>query len=114
MPTALFHCAGGTDRTGIIAALLLGIAGVPEGTIAEDYALSAKALLERQLAEEPREGASPDDMTNKRSQQELAPAEAMRMTLRHLEERYGGIEGYVRAIGLTTDHIESIRAAMLE
>lgn len=33
---ALFHCAGGADRTGIIAALLLSLVGVPEQTIAED------------------------------------------------------------------------------
>ena len=35
----IFHCAAGKDRTGLIAALLLGIAGVPANTIAEDYTL---------------------------------------------------------------------------
>ena len=39
---ALFHCGVGKDRTGLIAALVLGLAGVPAGTIAEDYALSAR------------------------------------------------------------------------
>jgi protein-tyrosine phosphatase len=37
----LFHCAGGKDRTGIIAALLLGLAGVDDATIAQDYFYSA-------------------------------------------------------------------------
>ena len=32
--TAIYHCAAGTDRTGIISALLLGLAGVPAETIA--------------------------------------------------------------------------------
>lgn len=41
---ALFHCAVGKDRTGVVSALLLGVAGVPHATIAEDYALSAGYL----------------------------------------------------------------------
>ena len=34
----LIHCAGGRDRTGLIAAFLLSVAGVPLKTIAEDCA----------------------------------------------------------------------------
>ncbi len=33
----LFHCAGGRDRTGLIAAILLTLAGVEEDAIVEDY-----------------------------------------------------------------------------
>ena len=44
---ALFHCAAGKDRTGVIAALVLGLAGVPAETIAEDYALTARYLVLR-------------------------------------------------------------------
>jgi protein tyrosine/serine phosphatase len=36
----LFHCAGGRDRTGQIALLLLSLAGVEPGQIAADYCLS--------------------------------------------------------------------------
>ncbi|HVG01197.1 MAG TPA: tyrosine-protein phosphatase, partial [Chloroflexia bacterium] len=36
----LVHCHGGKDRTGIVVALLLSLAGVPRETIAEDYAMS--------------------------------------------------------------------------
>jgi protein-tyrosine phosphatase len=35
----LFFCHAGKDRTGIVAALLLGAVGVPDVAIAEDYAL---------------------------------------------------------------------------
>ena len=34
------HCFVGKDRTGIVSALLLRLAGVPEDVVAEDYALS--------------------------------------------------------------------------
>lgn len=37
---ALIHCTGGKDRTGIIAALLQLLAGVPRETVREDYLLS--------------------------------------------------------------------------
>jgi protein-tyrosine phosphatase len=40
----LFHCAGGRDRTGQIAMLLLALVGVPDAEIAADYALSTERL----------------------------------------------------------------------
>src|ERR1041385_593182 len=42
--TTLFHCHAGKDRTGIVAALLLGAVGVPDAAIAEDYALSTSQI----------------------------------------------------------------------
>ena len=39
---AMYHCMGGQDRTGLISALLLGLAGVPKETIAADYTLTAE------------------------------------------------------------------------
>jgi protein-tyrosine phosphatase len=40
----IFHCAAGRDRTGLIAMLLLALAGVRPSAIADDYALSAGQL----------------------------------------------------------------------
>src|SRR5437868_14289436 len=36
----LFHCFAGKDRTGVIAALLLAVAGVDRDLIIQDYVLS--------------------------------------------------------------------------
>jgi protein-tyrosine phosphatase len=36
----VFNCAGGKDRTGVAAALVMSALGVPRQTIVEDYALS--------------------------------------------------------------------------
>src|SRR6516225_2972928 len=41
---AVFHCAAGKDRTGILAALLLSSLGVSEETIMEDYELTNLSL----------------------------------------------------------------------
>jgi protein-tyrosine phosphatase len=38
----LFHCVGGRDRTGLVAIVLLAIAGVAPELIAEDYARGAE------------------------------------------------------------------------
>src|SRR5258708_7867073 len=40
----IFHCGAGRDRTGVVALLLLALAGVEPGAIADDYELSAEAL----------------------------------------------------------------------
>jgi protein-tyrosine phosphatase len=37
---AVYHCTSGKDRTGIITALMLELLGVPDTTIAADYALT--------------------------------------------------------------------------
>jgi len=41
----LFHCAHGKDRTGLIAALLLKLAGASDADIIENYAISYHLLL---------------------------------------------------------------------
>lgn len=47
---AMFHCTGGRDRTGITAALMLHILGVPNETIVADFVLSTKYLNENPTA----------------------------------------------------------------
>ena len=41
---AVFHCAAGKDRTGVLAAIVLSLLGVDEETIVGDYALTAAAM----------------------------------------------------------------------
>jgi protein-tyrosine phosphatase len=43
---AVFHCAAGKDRTGVVAALLLGAAGVTREAIVADFMASAPVLDE--------------------------------------------------------------------
>jgi hypothetical protein len=51
----LFHCAAGRDRTGIMAATLLGLVGVTDGQIAMDYVQSNRNArrVTRKLADNP-------------------------------------------------------------
>ena len=112
--TAVYHCAAGTDRTGIISALLLGLAGVPADTIVDDYALSAHGLRLRVLDEGIPDYLADRDFTQEEPPEILAPPEAMERTLQHLSDKYGGIEPYVRHIGLTDAQINDIRNMLRE
>jgi protein-tyrosine phosphatase len=108
----LVHCAAGKDRTGLIAALLLGLVGVPSETIADDYALSAECLRPRDeewLANGPGERAE-----RERTLLRFAPTrQVMLELLGHLTERYGGVEGYLLQAGVPADDLDRLRARLL-
>jgi protein tyrosine/serine phosphatase len=100
------HCAGGKDRTGMVVAMALRIAGVEPGVIAEDYALSQERLAPENAAVL----ASIEDPAlreNVRRLQVTAP-ETMLTTLAHLESRYGGVAEYLKAGGLTDDQLAAL------
>ena len=111
---ALYHCAGGKDRTGVISALLLALAGVSAETIAEDYALTARYVVGRYLAEFAPPEVSSTEYTWQDYQREFCPQDAMLRVVQHLEERYGGAEEYVRTIGLSQEHVNVLRTALVE
>lgn len=111
---ALVHCTAGKDRTGLIVALVLGLAGVPTTTIVEDYALSAQYLVGTYL-EEARQRAEKNGVSWEWFQhQVICPPEFMHTTLQYLEERYGGIAAYVRAIGLSDTQCRRLQETLVE
>ena len=111
---AMYHCAGGKDRTGVTSALLLEIAGVPDETIAQDYGLTARFLWER-FQVEPLEVEIRAQVESWRDyQREFCPPDGMLKVLGYLKTEYGGAEGYARSAGLTDRQIESLRKALVE
>jgi protein-tyrosine phosphatase len=111
---ALFHCVGGQDRTGLIAALLLGIAGAPPEIIAKDYSLTAHYIVNLYLGKDAPPGVDPARYTREAYQRRNCPPEAMLLTLEHLAMHYGGVEGYLRAAGLSAGQIGNLRDAFVE
>ena len=110
---AVVHCTAGKDRTGLIVALVLGLAGVPTTTIVEDYALSAQYLVGTYL-EEARQRAEKNGVSWEWFQhQVICPPEFMHTTLHYLDERYGGIAAYVRAIGLSDTQCLRLQEALV-
>ena len=111
---AMYHCMAGQDRTGLISALLLGLVGVPEETIAADYTLTAEYRNYAYLDSNPEPlGVGPADFNVEGYRAQSCPPEVMLDTLRYLDERYGGVEAYVRSTGVTGNDISVLRAALV-
>lgn len=121
----LIHCHAGKDRTGIIAALLLGLMGVPDEIIAADYAESQVCLwpLWEKLMEEIRNKsdnvgqwltkmvAEADGDLNKVSDwlKPTTTVETMHTVLIYIAARYGGVRNYLLTTGLTAEELTQIR-----
>lgn len=105
----LFHCAAGKDRTGVAAALMLGLAGVDSDTIVDDYRISYDLL--RPLLAEWLPKMAERGIDEERAHKLMgSPAEEMRATLEHIETTFGSAEGYLIDIGLSPTAIETARA----
>lgn len=100
----VIHCVGGKDRTGLLCAFLLQLAGVPDDEIADDYALSEERLLPRHQGW--LDAAETHEERERLRRIAQCPADAMRGVLRELERRYGGVAGYLRAAGVGEDQLE--------
>lgn len=110
---AVFHCAAGKDRTGLLAALLLGALGVSHDDIVADYALT-QATMDRFVAR-----VSSDDPDAGRLIATTPPAffaadpAAMSLVLADLEGAHGTIRSYVRTLGVTTDALATLEHLLL-
>ena len=109
----LFHCVGGQDRTGLVSAILLGLVGVPNKTIAEDYTLTAEYRIDAYLGSNLQPDTAPAQYTSEAYRARNCPPDVMLDTLDYLEERYGGVEGYVKSFGLTDEQIATLLDALL-
>ena len=104
------HCVGGKDRTGLLTALLLFLAGVPVEEIAADYALSEERLRPRHDAW--LEAAETEAERERLQRITQCPPEAIVGVFEELERRYHGVEGYLRAAGVADDELGQARARL--
>ena len=105
----LVHCAAGKDRTGIVAALLLSLAGVQDEAVAADYGLSEVCL--QPLFDEWLRDA--DVAERARAVAFLPRAETMRAVLRSLAEAHGSVASYLIRAGVTRQEVDRLRARLL-
>ena len=107
--TVLFHCFAGKDRTGLVAAMLLSLAGVSPEDIAADYR-ETDVQLARQYDLWINE-AEPDKREAFRAELQCPP-ERILGVLEHLQTKWGGVEGYLEAAGVATPAIDALRAKL--
>jgi len=110
---AVVHCAGGRDRTGLVAALLLAALGVADDVIAGDYARTGALLrphVDRFVAQQERMAFTRDDMLRLLETTE----EPMLRVLLGLREQYGSPAGYLESIGVEAATVTVLRAGLVE
>jgi protein-tyrosine phosphatase len=87
----LFHCAGGKDRTGVLAAVVLRLVGVPIEAVEEDYVRSEARL---QLVDG-------------------SPRRVIDWVLAKLEERHGSVAAYLSHAGVAEEALLEIRRRLV-
>lgn len=104
------HCVGGKDRTGLLTALLLHLAGVPTDEIAADYALSEERLRPRH----DRWFEAAETEAERRQIERIAqtPPQVIAGVFADLERRYGSVEGYLREAGVGDDELARARVRL--
>lgn len=111
---ALFHCAAGKDRTGVVAAVLLGLLGVEHDEIVTDYHATAGAMaafVDWLTLEYPE---AIDAMTNQPPEYLEAPPEAMSGFLAAVDERYGSMDGLADHLGIPEVTVSRLRETLLD
>jgi protein tyrosine/serine phosphatase len=106
----VFHCMGGKDRTGLVAALLLRMAGVDPSVIGDDYALTAANLATRTQAW--LDHAETENDRRRIEKLSQTPATGMRRVVETIEERYGSVANYLAAAGVSDAQLERLRARL--
>jgi protein-tyrosine phosphatase len=109
---AMFHCSAGKDRTGVLAALLLGLAGVPDDTIIADYALSREAMV-RMLTWLRARVEDPEQLERYAPAVRAAEPEAMAVFLAGLRTQYGSFDAFASALAVD-DVVDALRAQLLD
>ena len=113
MPTIVFHCYAGKDRTGIIAALLLGSVGVPDHLIAKDYSLSNLKITH--LIEQWREYALQHGQDMQRFERDVgSEVTTMLNMLGYIKHRYGSVTDYLRVCGVTDIQLLQLQTLMIQ
>jgi protein tyrosine/serine phosphatase len=110
---AVFHCAAGKDRTGVVAALLLALLGVDDAQIAEDYALTQLGL--EGIARRLRRAHGYTDLWQEMPPESLhARADTMHAWLERVRGEWGSAHGWAQAAGISPEALAQLRERLLE
>jgi protein-tyrosine phosphatase len=110
---AVFFCNAGKDRTGAVAAMVLGLVGVGDDTVAADYARTQEVLAAIGAA------TSRDYPTDVKAWRNLSPdmrtarAETMLEFLALVRERVGGWHEYVCSLGVDPAAIAAMQTNLV-
>jgi protein tyrosine/serine phosphatase len=110
---AIVHCAAGKDRTGVVSALALSVAGVTREAIVADYAATGDRL-EPILARLRSSTTYRDDLDSRPADSHLPRPEFMEHFLQVLDERHDGPLGWLGEQGWTPEDQAALRSRLLD
>jgi protein-tyrosine phosphatase len=107
----IVHCAAGKDRTGVVAAFALAVAGVRRDAIVADYVATAERLapLVARLRASTTYGR---DLHGRTLDSHRPRAETMERLLDMLDERHGGPVGWLAQHGFDAADAAALRARL--
>ena len=109
---AIVHCAAGKDRTGTVVGLALKVVGVSDDLVIADYAASAErvpAIMARLRSST----AYAANLQDKTVAQQSPTTDTMRLLLTALDERHGGVLGWLGGQGWTEADTDRLRRKLL-
>ena len=95
----LFHCQAGKDRTGVLAMILMGLAGVSKEDIVANYEVTHTYLKENVKLR----------LEDGLEELEFSKPQWIEKAYDHIIEHYGSFKVYLMAVGLTKKEIKKIR-----
>lgn len=113
----LWHCSGGKDRTGIVAALLLSALNVDRETILNDYELTNEFVKGQRIGMKLVSWFYSNDEKEEERVATIAGVkrEFMEKTLNHIDNKYGGpVEFLKNQVGLNEQDIRTLKLKYLE
>lgn len=99
----LFHCAAGKDRTGVISALLLNLAGVAQPDILAHYEITHGYISKKKFKSQ---GEFPIELF-------YSKPEYMATMLDYLKSNYGNAENYFKEIGLGAGEVTRLKEKLV-
>ncbi|MFJ4104050.1 tyrosine-protein phosphatase [Amycolatopsis japonica] len=98
------HCASGKDRTGVVTALTLGLAGASRDMIVEDYLRSAYSLP--RVIERFRSVRLPEELFR-------CTESTINALLDSVEDDFGGFTGWARQRGVSDAAVRTLKSNLL-
>jgi protein-tyrosine phosphatase len=108
---ALVHCAAGKDRTGVVVALALTVAGVRAQDVVDDYAASGERT-DAILARLRRSRTYARDIDSKPAASHRVRPETMAAFLEQMGSRYGGVARWLADHGFGAEDLRLLRAKL--
>jgi protein-tyrosine phosphatase len=110
----LVHCTAGKDRTGLVVALIQAGIGVSLDSIADDFhrsdapsRLRRAAMMESPVTGDPPVARSPEFLWT-------APRESMYLLASRAAEKFGSLQAWPLALGVSATTIDKLRTGLLE